>query len=121
MTGGRFRDIMLVPSFAQKIFYLETMLTIRFSRVGKKGFPTYRLIISENARDTYGKALEILGSYNPHSKNLQVQADRIKHWLSKGAQMSNTVKNLLISNKVIEGKKDRAAKTAKKKKEAEAK
>lgn len=94
------------------------MLTIRFSRVGKKKFPTYRLIISEKARDTYGKSLEILGSYNPHSKQLTVKAERIQHWLSKGAQMSTTVNNLLVTNKVIEGKKARAAKSKKKKKEA---
>ncbi|MCX6792438.1 MAG: 30S ribosomal protein S16 [Candidatus Falkowbacteria bacterium] len=93
------------------------MLTIRFSRVGKKGFPTYRLIISEKARDPYGRALEILGSYNPHSKELQVKADRIKHWISKGAGMSDTVNNLLVSKKIIEGNKARAARTAKKKKE----
>jgi small subunit ribosomal protein S16 len=60
------------------------MLTIRFSRVGKKSFPTYRLIISEKARDPYGKSLEILGSYNPHTKDLVAKADRIKYWISKG-------------------------------------
>lgn len=93
------------------------MLTIRFSRVGKKGFPTYRLIISEKARDTYGRALEILGSYNPHSKELQVKADRIKHWLAQGSGMSDTVRNLLVSKKIIEGEKAKAGKTGKKKKE----
>jgi small subunit ribosomal protein S16 len=93
------------------------MLTIRFSRVGKKGFPTYRLIISEKARDPYGRALEILGAYNPHSKELNVKADRIKYWLSKGSGMSDTVRNLLISKKIIEGEKSKATKTGKKKKE----
>jgi len=93
------------------------MLTIRFSRVGKKGFPTYRLIISEKARDPYGRALEILGSYNPHSKELNVKADRIKYWVSKGSGMSDTVRNLLVSKKIIEGEKAKAGKTGKKKKE----
>lgn len=93
------------------------MLTIRFSRVGKKGFPAYRLIISEKARDPYGRALEILGSYNPHSKELQVKADRIIYWLSKGSGMSDTVRNLLVSKKIIEGEKAKAGKTGKKKKE----
>jgi len=92
------------------------MLTIRFSRVGKKSFPTYRLVISEKARDPYGKALEILGSYNPHNKNLYAKADRINYWISKGATMSPTVNNLLINNKVIEGKKIKADKKATKKK-----
>ncbi len=94
------------------------MLTIRFSRVGKKGYPTYRLIISEKARDTYGKALEILGSYNPHSKDLQPKTDRIKYWIGKGAQMSPTVNNLLIEKKIIEGKKTEKSKARPKKKAA---
>lgn len=97
------------------------MLTIRFSRVGKKGYPTYRLVISEKARDPYGKALEILGSYNPHTKDLQAKADRIKHWISKGAGMSQSVTNLLITKKIIEGTKAKAEKKATKKKGAEAK
>ncbi len=97
------------------------MLTIRFSRVGKKGYPTYRLVISEKARDPYGKALEILGSYDPHTKALQAKADRIKHWISKGAGLSTSVNNLLINNKIIEGTKAKQEKKATKKKGEDAK
>ncbi|KKR33965.1 MAG: 30S ribosomal protein S16 [Candidatus Falkowbacteria bacterium GW2011_GWF2_39_8] len=96
------------------------MLTIRLSRVGKKNMPMYRLIISEKSRDTYGKSLEILGSYNPHTKELQAKADRIKHWLSMGSGMSETVNNLLIEQKIIEGKKVKASIARKPKKEAKA-
>jgi small subunit ribosomal protein S16 len=94
------------------------MLMIRLSRVGKKGYPTYRLVISEKQRDPYGKALEILGSYNPHSKDLQAKADRIVHWISMGAQMSDTVNNLLVSKKIIEGKKTKSPAAKTKRKEA---
>lgn len=97
------------------------MLTIRLSQVGKKNKKMYRLVISEKARDTFGKALEILGSYNPHSKDLQVKADRIKHWISNGAGLSPTVNNLLIDHKIIEGEKKKASKSRKKKKEKEEK
>ncbi|MFH1822944.1 MAG: 30S ribosomal protein S16 [Patescibacteria group bacterium] len=93
------------------------MLAIRLSRIGKKNKPMYRLIISEKAKDPYGRALEIFGSYNPHTKDLNVKADRIKYWLSKGAQMSVTVNNLLIEKELIEGKKIKAAKQGKKKKD----
>lgn len=93
------------------------MLTIRLSRVGKKKKPMYRLIISEKAKDPYGRALEILGSYNPYSKELLVKADRVKHWLSKGSQMSATVNNLLVEKKIIEGKKVVASKPGEKKEE----
>lgn len=86
------------------------MLTIRLSRMGKKGHPTYRLIISEKARDTHGRALEILGSYNPHNKKLQAKGDRINYWIEQGAGMSPTVNNLLIKNKLIKGKIAKATK-----------
>ena len=70
----------------------------------------YRLTVSEGARDLYGRALEILGSYNPHSKDLQVKEDRIKYWISVGAQPSATVNNLLIDKKIIKGEKKVASK-----------
>ncbi|MEI7498075.1 MAG: 30S ribosomal protein S16 [Candidatus Falkowbacteria bacterium] len=94
------------------------MLNIRLSRVGKKNAPMYRLVISEKARDPYGRALEILGNYNPHSKELQVKGDRITYWLSKGAGMSATVNNLLLEKKVIPGEKVKASIARKPKKEA---
>jgi small subunit ribosomal protein S16 len=96
------------------------MLTIRLSRIGKKNKPMYRLTISEKARDTYGRALEILGSYNPYTKELQAKADRINYWLNQGSGMSPTVNNLLIDKGIIKGKKIKASKMRKKKKGKEA-
>lgn len=90
------------------------MLTIRLSRIGKKKQPMYRLIISEKARDPYGRALEILGSYNPFSKELQAKNDRINYWISKGAGISDTVNNLLIDKGIIKGDKVRSSKSKKK-------
>ncbi|MDO8499284.1 MAG: 30S ribosomal protein S16 [bacterium] len=86
------------------------MLTIRLQRVGKTKFPTYRLIISEKARDTQYDCLENLGSFNPHAKDNQliVKADRVKYWVSKGAQMSGTVNNLLVREGVITGTKKKS-------------
>lgn len=49
--------------------------------------------------------IEMLGSYNPRQKHIQVNADRIKHWIAQGAQTSDTVHNILVKEKVIEGKK----------------
>lgn len=89
------------------------MLTIRLSRIGKRKKPMYRLIISEKARDTYGKVLEILGSYNPFSKELVVKQDRIQYWLSQGSGMSATVNNLLVQNSIIKGEKVKASKPGK--------
>ncbi len=87
-----------------------TMLTIRLSRVGKKKLPSYRLIVSEKARDPWGTHLEILGQYDPMAKPRKIafNADRIKYWISKGAQTSATVRNMLIDLKIIEGEKVKA-------------
>ncbi|MFH0854640.1 MAG: 30S ribosomal protein S16 [bacterium] len=81
------------------------MLQIKLSRIGKKKMPTYRLVILEKSKDPYGNALEILGSYNPRSKEIILKDDRIKYWISKGAGATDTVHNLLIAKGVIEGKK----------------
>lgn len=92
------------------------MLTIRLQRLGKNKFATYRLIISEKARDTQGRYLEQLGIFNPHAKEnqLNVQADRVKYWIEKGATTSDTVHNLLVAHKIIDGKKKKAVYISKK-------
>ena len=92
------------------------MLIIRLQRVGKTKKPVYRLIISEKARDTKGTYLELLGTYNPHNKTdgFLPNVDRIKYWISKGAQMSETINNLLVKNSIIEGKKKRVIHLSKK-------
>lgn len=89
------------------------MLAIKLSQTGKTNKKMFRLVISEKGRDPYGNVLEILGSYNPHSKELAVKADRVNYWLSKGAQMTSTVNNLLVEKKVVERKKVTASKAAK--------
>lgn len=81
------------------------MLMIKLAKVGKKKKQIFKIIISEKARDPYGKALEILGSYDPYSKKLEVKADRVKYWISQGSQMTESINNLFVDNKVIEGKK----------------
>lgn len=89
------------------------MLAIKLAKTGKTNKKMFRVIISEKSRDPYGDVLEILGSYNPHSKELTVKSDRIKYWLSKGAQMTASINNLLIEKKIIEGEKATASKPKK--------
>ena len=82
------------------------MLKIRLQRVGRINDPSYRLVVTEHARSTKtGKIIERVGSYNPKTKERILVADRIKYWISVGAQASGTVHNMLISEKIIEGKK----------------
>lgn len=105
------------------------MLTIRFSRIGKRRKPFYRIIISEKQQDTQGHYLELLGHYNPHTKEATLKGDRITHWLGLGAATSDTVFNLLVKHKLITSDQKRrsvtisarrAEKIAQKKKEQEA-
>ena len=86
------------------------MLAIRLQRIGKKKQPTYRLVVSDKQKDLYGTQLEILGHYNPiaQPKVIEFKADRIKYWLSVGAQASATVHNLLVSQKIVDKKKVKA-------------
>ncbi len=74
----------------------------------------YRLIISEKSKDPYGDSLEILGSYNPYSKEIIAKNDRINYWISKGAQMTATVNNLLVGKEIVKGSKVTASKPGKK-------
>jgi len=82
--------------------------------VGKKKQPTYRLIVNESSRDTYGHALEIVGHYDPFTKVTEVNKDRILYWISKGAQLSPTIHNLLVDQNVIKAEKIKASKGKKK-------
>jgi small subunit ribosomal protein S16 len=92
------------------------MLRIRLQRLGKKKQPSYRFVISERTKDTQGRALEIVGHYNPiaQPKIIEMKVDRIKYWLSMGAQPSNTVNNILVKEGVIEGKKAKSVTITKK-------
>jgi len=89
------------------------MLTIKLSKVGKTNKKMFRVVILEKSRDPYGRVLETLGAYNPHSKELVAKADRIQYWLSKGAQMTATINNLLVEKKIIDRKKAVASKAGK--------
>lgn len=92
------------------------MLSIRLSRIGKKKMPYFRLIVSDKRKDPWGTFLENLGHYNPRSKEIQLKIDRIKFWLDKGAQPSNTVHNLFVSQKIIDAKKVRVTSLSRKNK-----
>lgn len=83
------------------------MLKIRLQRTGRKHEPTFRIVVTDSKNSTKsGKSLETVGSYDARrDEGTVINGDRIKHWMSVGAQLSGTVNNLLISKKIIEGKK----------------
>lgn len=85
------------------------MLKIRLSRVGKSHTPIFRLVVAEKSRAVKRENLEILGLYNPTNKEdrFQVKKDRVLYWISKGAEPSDTARNLLCDFDVLP-KKDKA-------------
>lgn len=97
------------------------MLTIKLSRFGKKKQPSYRILVMEKSKDPWGDYLEMLGHYNPRTKKAELNADRIKYWMGKGAQLTASVHNLLITNKIIEGKKKAVTKISRARREKLAK
>lgn len=68
-------------------------------------------------KDPWGTFLENLGNYNPENKESTLNEERIKFWISQGAQPSKTLHNLLISKGIIEGKKVGVSKISKKRAE----
>lgn len=82
------------------------MLMIRFQRIGRTNDPAFRIVVLEKERAAKaGNILELLGTYNPRSKALTLDEEQVKYWMSKGAQPTDSIRNLLINKKVIEGKK----------------
>ncbi|HWQ59726.1 MAG TPA: 30S ribosomal protein S16 [Candidatus Fimivivens sp.] len=81
------------------------MLTIRFNRTGKKNRASFRIALQEKTKAPNHRHVEVLGSYDPHSKAAVLKKDRILHWLGMGAQASDSVHNLLVKEGVVEGKK----------------
>ena len=82
------------------------MLTIRLFRIGRRNQPAFKIVVTDKRRSsTRGRFVEEVGVYNPLSKQRNLKGDRIKYWISQGAQPSPTVHNMLVTDKVIEGKK----------------
>jgi small subunit ribosomal protein S16 len=73
------------------------MLVIRLQRTGRENTPTFRIVVSEKARSAKKGTLEILGHYLPSREQpvFECHQDRLEHWISKGAQPSDTMARLL--------------------------
>lgn len=83
----------------------DIMLTIRFSRVGRKNRAQFRVVLQQHTAAPTGRHVAVLGSYDPHQKVAVLKADKIKEWIAKGAQVSDSAYNLFVKEGVIEGKK----------------
>ena len=79
---------------------------MRLQRVGRRNDPSYRIVVTDKRTGPKSdKHVDRLGSYNPKMNHVQIDAAKAKEWLAKGVQPSDTVHNILVGQKVIEGKK----------------
>lgn len=80
------------------------MVKIRLRRMGAKKQPTYRFVVADSRSPRDGRFLEILGHYNPRTepKTLEVNAEKAKEWLAKGAQPTVTVRRLFAEKGIME-------------------
>src|SRR6185369_16853436 len=79
------------------------MLTIRLTRKGKKNQPFFRVVVIDKRRSSKGgRAVEEVGYVNPLTKKRSFEKERILYWISKGAQPSPTIHNLLVAEKIID-------------------
>ena len=77
------------------------MVKIRLKRMGMKKEPFYRIVVTDSRSPRDGRFIEEIGFYNPNSKELKVNEESAKKWISNGAQPSPTVKALLKKSGVI--------------------
>ncbi len=80
------------------------MVRIRLRRIGAKKQPTYRFVVADARAPRDGRFIEILGHYNPRTEPRTVVVDeaRVREWLAKGAQPSDTVRRLFAEKGLVE-------------------
>lgn len=92
------------------------MLRVRLFRVGRKNNPAFKIVVTNKSNPPRGgRFVEVVGSYNPQLKKIELKKERIKHWLSVGVQPSGTVHNLLVDQGIIKGSKVKVWRPKKKK------
>ena len=77
------------------------MLKLRLKRIGRKRLPSYRLVIMENSFRRNGKPIDEVGFYNPITKQYKFNLEKVREWVSYGAQPTETVKSLLEKADII--------------------
>ncbi len=70
---------------------------MRLTRVGSKKNPVYRVVVADSRSPRDGRFIEIVGRYNPqtHPSTLELDEGKVRDWLGKGAQPTDTVSRLL--------------------------
>ena len=73
------------------------MVVIRLARMGAPKKPYYRVVVIDKERARNGRAIEIVGTYNPRTSpaTIDLKRDRVEYWVAKGAKPSDTVQRLM--------------------------
>lgn len=95
------------------------MLAIKLQRIGKRHQPSYRIVVAEKRSKMAAPPVEDLGSYNPFTKAVTLNGERVSYWIKSGAQPTLTAHNLLVAQGVLSAPK-RPVKIKKKEEAAEA-
>jgi len=92
-------------------------VAIRLRREGALNRPYFKVVVTDTRSPRDGKFIEIVGTYDPKKagQNSTLKLDRIEHWISKGAQPSDTVRSLIKKTKNPEAAAKKAAAVAAKK------
>ena len=92
-------------------------VAIRLRREGALNRPYFKVVVTDTCSPRDGKFIEIVGTYDPKKagQNSTLKLDRIEHWISKGAQPSDTVRSLIKKTKNPEAAAKKAAAAAAKK------
>jgi len=77
------------------------MVRIRLFKTGTKHKLSYRIVVSDSRKKSNGATIEVIGSYDPKTKPPAIifNQERLKYWISHGAQMSTSVKKLIENEK----------------------
>jgi small subunit ribosomal protein S16 len=82
------------------------MLMIRFQRIGRTNDPAFRIAVLEKERSAKsGRVTDLVGTYNPRSKALTLNTERVKKWIAQGAKPTGSIHNLLVAKGILTGKK----------------
>lgn len=90
----------LTPVREEDLKGITPVLMIRLARFGARKQPYYRVVVIEKDRARNGRSIEVVGTYNPRTNpaTVDLKRERIEHWTSKGAQLSERVAKLLAAH-----------------------
>ncbi len=82
---------------------------MRLTRLGDKKSPFYRVVVIDSHKARDGQYVDLVGTYNPLTEELNLDVDKAKYWIGCGVQPTETVRTLLVRKNVVEPKKSHKA------------